>query len=460
MLAGLCWPGPAIAQSTTPGPLHALNAAIAELTAKVSPSVVQVLVTGYRVVDSGDVDSSVVIGKIRGAGAGAIVDADGYIVTNAHGIEGAERIRVVLHAPASGASPLKALADDQGRAIPAIVVGVAKDVDLAVLKIERRGLTPIPFADYNAVRQGELVFAFGSPEGLRDSVSMGVISTTARQLEPDSPSVFIQTDAPINPGNSGGPLVNVRGELVGLNAFILAQSGGSNGLGFAIPSTVVAAIYKQLRTYGHPNRGLIGIQVQAITPSLAEGLHLERMTGVIVADVTPNSPADLAGVSVRDIILAINGRPIDSVPLLTLAVTALQPRDHAELELLRGAQKVVIPLVVGEDPNQLDRLSDLGDPQLNAVPALGIIGIDVTDRIRNLLPNLRVPDGVLVTARRQGANLDNPLMAGDIIHGLNTHAISSLTGLQVLTEHLDKHTEVVLQIERNGQRQFLVVTVP
>lgn len=115
---------------------------------------------------------------------------------------------------------------------------------------------------------------------------------------------------------------------------------------------------------------------------------------------------------------------------------------------------------MGEDPNQLDRLSDLGDPQLNAVPALGIIGIDVTDRIRNLLPNLRVPDGVLVTARRQGANLDSPLMAGDIIHGLNTHAISSLTGLQVLTEHLDKHTEVVLQIERNGQRQFLVVTVP
>ena len=191
VLAGLCGPGPARAQSTASAPLHALNAAIAKLTAKVRPSVVQVLVTGYRAVDSRKPDGSIVIGKVHGTGAGAIVDADGYIVTNAHVVEGAERIRIVLHAPAAGASPLKALAEDQGLAIPATVVDVARDVDLAVLKIERQGLTPIPFADYNAARQGELVFAFGSPEGLRDSVSMGVISTTARQPTPDSPSVFV-----------------------------------------------------------------------------------------------------------------------------------------------------------------------------------------------------------------------------------------------------------------------------
>lgn len=244
---------PASAHTATATSLQGLNSAIAELTAKVAPSVVQVLVTGFRMVDAGD-GGGVVMGRARGSGSGAVVDADGYIITNAHVVEGAERVRVILHVPAAGATPLKAMASDRGRAVSAQVVGVAKDVDLALLKIDRKGLTPLPMADYDSVRQGELVFAFGSPEGLRDSVSMGVVSTTARQLEPDSVSVYVQTDAPINPGNSGGPLVNIRGELVGLNAFRLSQSGGSQGLGFAIPSAVVAATYHQIRTYGHPNR--------------------------------------------------------------------------------------------------------------------------------------------------------------------------------------------------------------
>src|SRR6185295_7872689 len=133
---------------------------------------------------------------------------------------------------------------------------------------------------YDAIRQGELVFAFGSPEGLRNSVTMGVVSSVARQPDPDSATIYIQTDAPINPGNSGGPLVNVDGELVGLNTFILSQSGGSQGLGFAIPSSVVASAYPQLRRYGHRHRGLLGFSMQAITPALAAGLGLPRTSGV------------------------------------------------------------------------------------------------------------------------------------------------------------------------------------
>lgn len=448
---------PASAQ-TGASALQGLNAAIAELTAKVSPSVVQVLVTGFRVGDVGN-GGGVAVHRARGSGSGAIVDANGYIVTNAHVVEGAEQIRVLLHVPSGGASPLSALSGDQGRAIPAQLVGVARDTDLALLKIDRKGLVPLPMADYDTVRQGELVFAFGSPEGLRDSVSMGVVSTTARQLEADSPSVYIQTDAPINPGNSGGPLVNTRGELVGLNSFLISPSGGGQGLGFAIPSAVVAATYQQLRTYGHPNRGSVGIQVQGVTPALAEGLHLERMTGVVVSDVQPDSPADRAGVSVRDIILTVNDRPIDSVPLLTLAVAPLQPGESVTLELLRGAQRVRVPLTVGESPNPLDRLSQRGNPE-SAVPALGVVGVDVDDRVRTLLPHLRVPDGVLVTDRWAGADAEPVLVAGDVIHSLDIHKVSSLATLQVLTEGLAPHSEVVLQIEREGRLQFVVLTIP
>jgi serine protease Do len=455
-----CQSAPVRAQTLAEEPrsLQALNLAVTELTARVSPSVVQVLVTGYRMV--GNSEGGTVIGRAKGSASGAIIDADGYIITNAHVVEGAEHIRVVLHAPPRDAAPLRALAGGTGVAIPATVVGIAKDIDLALLKIDRNGLTPLPLADYDTVRQGELVFAFGSPEGLRDSVSMGVISSTARQLDPDSSSVFIQTDAPINPGNSGGPLVNIHGELVGVNTQILSASGGSHGLGFAIPSAVVAAAARQLRAYGHPRRGSLGLQVQAISPALAEGLQLDRVTGVIISDVLPGSPADMAGVGVRDIILAVDGRTIDNVPLLTLAVATLQPGDRITLDLLRDTRTLQVGLVVGDRPLSVDRLSDLGDTLKGTVPALGIIGADLTPELGALLSGLRGTDGVLVTAHRQGAEIDSPLVAGDVIHRVNTHTVSSLSALQVLTEGLAPHSDVVLQIERHGQMRYVVVTAP
>jgi len=449
-------PPAARAQATVT--LRGLSAGIAELTALVGPSVVQVLVTGFRPLE--DVDGAGAVGRFHGSGSGVIVDAAGYIVTNAHVIEGADRIQVVLHAPRTGASPLEALASDHGRAISATVVGVARDVDLAVLKVDRDGLTPMRFADYDTVRQGELVFAFGSPVGLRDSVSMGVVSTTARLLTPDSPAVFIQTDAPINPGNSGGPLANVHGELVGVNALVMSPTGGNQGLGFAIPSAVVASTYAQLRKYGHPNRGTIGIQVQAVTPALAEGLHLERSSGVVISDVTPHSPADLAGLSVRDIVLRLNQRPIDSVPLLRLATATVQPSDRVEIDVLRGTTTRTVQIIVGENPNRLDALSDLADPKRDAVPALGILGADLTPRVRGFLPALRIPSGVLVVARTQGSGTGSLLLPGDLIHSLNTFAVSSLAALQVLTEGIAPHSELVLQIEREGHLQYVVVTTP
>jgi serine protease Do len=299
--------------SPATNPLRDLNASVEELTKQVSLSVVQVLVTGYGSMDERSREAGLVFGR-RSIGSGAIIDSNGYIITNAHVVAGAQRVQVVLHGPAIADGPVQSLDADAERTLDARIVGTASDIDLALLKVEATGLRALPLADYDKIRQGELVFAFGSPEGLLNSVTMGVVSSIARQPDPDSPRIYIQTDAPINPGNSGGPLVNVDRELVGLNTFILTESGGSQGLGFAIPSVVIAVAYPQLRRYGHLHRGVIGVNVQAITPALAAGLGLSRTSGVMVSDVMRDGPADVAGVQVQDVVATVNGKPVNSAP--------------------------------------------------------------------------------------------------------------------------------------------------
>ena len=357
-------------------------------------------------------------------GAGAIIDTDGYIVTNAHVVAGAQRVQVVLPCCAwGGAGMLQSLASAPGTTVPARIVGVAQDIDLALLKVEAPNLQPLTFANYDEIRQGQLVFAFGSPEGLRNSITMGVVSSVARQIDPDSPGIYVQTDAPINPGNSGGPLVNVKGELVGLNTFILTGSGGSQGLGFAIPSVVITSAIPQLRKYGHLHRGMVGINVQAITPTIADGLELSRTSGVMVSDVASDSPADVAGVEVQDIITAVNGRQVDSVPVLMLALTTRTAGDAVTLGLVRGDRRLTVTAPVAERPRALDELSERADPDKNALPALGIIGIDLDEETTKLLPDLRIPSGVLVTTRRLESDADTPLLAGDVIHAVNTFIV-------------------------------------
>src|SRR5713226_8759813 len=215
--------------------LRKLNESAAALVKKVSPSVVQILVTGYGPLEEGEKgNASSVIGRQRAIGSGFVVDSSGYIMTNAHVVNGAQRVQVVL--PPAIELPLRAALSTRTTVVPARIVGVARDIDLALIKVDAEKLPALPLADYRKLGQGELVFAFGSPEGLRNSVTMGVVSAVARQIDADSPLVYIQTDTAINPGNSGGPLVNVNGEVVGVNTFILSQSGGNEGLGFAIPS--------------------------------------------------------------------------------------------------------------------------------------------------------------------------------------------------------------------------------
>jgi serine protease Do len=332
---------PALASpSTTPAGLEQTSSAIQTLVAQARRSVVQVAVTGYRPAND---DSGGVLVRSRGIGSGVVVDPRGYIITNAHVIAGAEHVDVILSGQDDD-EPL--LGTPHGRTVPATLLGVAPELDLALLSVDVAGLPALRFADSGAVRQGEMVFALGSPAGLRNSVSMGVVSAVARQAQPDNPIAYIQTDTAINPGNSGGPLLNIKGELLGLNTFIQTMSGGNEGLGFALPASVIALAYPQLRDFGHLHRATTGMALQALTPLLRDGLGLSRESGFIVADLAADGPAAQAGVHVGDVIAAIDGRGVETLSFgdLYRYLYAAQDGQKLALDIERGADRVHLDL--------------------------------------------------------------------------------------------------------------------
>jgi serine protease Do len=285
---------------------------------------------------------------------------------------------------------------------------------------------------------------------------MGVVSAVARQPDPDHPMVYIQTDAPINHGNSGGPLVNVSGELVGINAFILTESGGSQGLGFAIPSALVNVAYRQLRAYGHLHQGEIGANLQTITPDLARGLDLAQDWGVIVSDLMPGGPAELSGLEVKDIILSIDDRPIDNLPLLAFSLYARNAGDRIKLAVLRGKDQIVLDVPVVDRPHDVDHLADRVNPEQSVIRQLGILGLTIDDQIGPMLSSLRVPSGFIVAARTEDPHAaDVALSAGDVIHTVNGLAISTLSDLRAALDALKPHSTVVLQVEREGVLTFV-----
>jgi serine protease Do len=439
--------------------LRKLNESVDALVKKVSPSVVQILVTGYGPLEQGDRgNTSSVIGRQRAIGSGFVIDTSGYIMTNAHVVNGAQRVQVVLPSLSEGGS-IEAALSTRTTIIPARIIGVAKDIDLAVIKIEAPNLRPLPLANYRKLGQGELVFAFGSPEGLRNSVTMGVVSAVARQIDLDSPLVYIQTDAAINPGNSGGPLVNVNGEVLGVNTFILSESGGNEGLGFAIPSSVVNVAFRQLRKYGHLHRAEIGIGIQTVTPTMAVALQLPRSYGVIISDVQPGSAAEAAGVQIGDILAGIDGRSVDNLPFVGFHFLSLETGDTVHLDLLRGKNHFGIDVKVMEPPHDMDQIAALADPEKNLVPALGILGVEIDKRIAAMAPDLRDPFGILVAARAAGAGVEVPLNTGDVIRTLNGQPMTTLDRLRATLKALPPGAPVALQIQRDQKLLFLAFTL-
>ncbi|HEV2448422.1 MAG TPA: PDZ domain-containing protein, partial [Candidatus Sulfopaludibacter sp.] len=344
--------------------------------------------------------------------------------------------------------------------IDATLVGVFKELDLALIRIPAKGLPTLRFADYRKLRQGQVVFAFGSRQGLGDSMSMGVVSSVARQPDPDSPFVYIQTDAPINPGDSGGPLVNTAGEIVGLDTFILSQSGGSEGIGFAIPSLLIELSAAQLREHGHMHRQLIGVGVQAVTPALAAALRLPRNAGVLISDVAPGGPAQQAGVKLNDIVTAIDGMRVENVPMFMTASLSHPPDTKLKLDVLRGGEPLSFDVDAIEESHDTDQLMGALDPDKNKVSRLGIVGIAIDSRNASLIPGLRGQYGVLVAALSGSSSAsETGLDAGDVIHEVNGTAISSVEELRAAMDRLKRGDSVALFIERDGKLQYLAFEI-
>ena len=431
-----------------------LNSALQTLAAKVSPAVVQILVTGFgSLKDTEDRSQTAFIVRQHAVGSGVIVDPSGYIMTNAHVVEGAQRIRVAL--PLSG--------DDSGGQVPigkrrileAKLIGIHKESDLALLKIEGTGLPTLSRVSEQRPRVGQLVFAIGSPEGLQNSVTMGVLSALARQPDAAKPITYLQTDAPINPGNSGGPLVDMNGSVVGINTFILSQGGGSEGLGFAIPARVVDFVYRALRAHGHVHRVEVGAVAQEITPDLAEGLHLSQHWGVIVVDVLPSGPAAAAGLKIQDIILSADDRRIETLSSLSAALYLHRLDKAVKLDVLRDTDRMTLYVPAIEHRDHMDELLDAVNTENSLIPRLGILGIDLSSDISSRL-NLRIPTGVVVVGR--AVDLVGPetgLQAGDVIHQLNLIPIENLEKLRDTVRGLKPGEPVVLQVEREDGLMYL-----
>jgi serine protease Do len=431
--------------------LASLSDAIEDLAERAGPTVVQVVASGYAPA------GSALLARERGGGSGVIVDPEGYVVTNAHVVEGAQRIHVMLAPPATaGRSILK----PPGRTLGAVLVGADAESDLAVLKLAEQGLPALPFGDSDGLRQGQLVVAFGSPFGLSNSATLGVVSAVARQLEPDSPMVYVQTDAPINPGNSGGPLLDVEGRLVGINTLIFSRSGGSEGLGFAVPSNIVRTVYEQIRRAGRVRRGEIGARAQTLTPALARGLGLKLESGVIVSDLAPRGPAERAGLQYGDVVLSLDGKPMENARQLNVNLYAREPGSVVRLEVLRGADRLALAVPVSERAGDPENLRAMVTPERNLVRRLGLLALDLDERTAPLLPPLRGRAGVVVAA---GAGPALPgeegLMPGDVIYELNGRSVLSVAALREALGALQPGDPAALRVERQGRLLYVTVDV-
>ena len=448
---------PAATESHSLDLLRQLDGSLIALTSKVSRAVVQIQVTGIgpaRKKTNDDSEGLAVLAEEHAIGSGVILDPNGYIVTNAHVVERADRIRVVLPTPA-GDSAFETTPGGKTEILVAKVVGVDRETDLALLKVEAENLPTLPLGVNRPARPGELVFAIGSPGGLQSSVTMGVISSVWRQPDPESPMVYVQTDAPINSGNSGGPLVDLDGYVVGLNAFIMTKGGGSEGLGFAIPASTVQFVSEQLKRYGHVHRTEIQANAQTITPTLAVGLGLKQDWGVLISDVIPDGPADIAGLKVQDIVLTVDGRPITGLPGLSAALYQHPPDEVVTLSVLRGSSKISLKIAALQHSDQEDELSALATPN-NRIARLGIFATDLERNFQFVVGNSRSATGVVVVARTLGPNAQKAkLQPGDIIRSLNATPMDSVEQLRTTVRGLHSGDPVVLQIERDEKLQYI-----
>jgi serine protease Do len=445
--------------SPTAPPLADLSRSLQTLTARVSPSVVQIFVTGFAEPDEDNPSSGDPILE-RSSGSGVIVDPEGYIVTNAHVVERATRLEVELSLAALGGASGTSVLRRRGRVLGAQIVAIDTETDLAVLRIEAKGLPVLPFGDSEALKPGQIVLAFGSPLGLDSSVTMGVVSAVARQLAPEDPMIYIQTDASINPGNSGGALVDTEGRLVGISTLIYSQSGGNEGIGFAAPSNIVRNVFTQIRKTGRVQRGEIGVNPQTMTPLMADAMGIASDAGVVLADVLPGSPAAKAGLQPGDLVLALDGKRMENGRQFRINLYTRGISETVTLDVQRGDRRFAVRVQVAERRGDTSRLVDLIGQQ-TAIPSLGILALNLTPQITDLLPDLRRKTGVVVAAASAGVPFSQQgrLQAGDVIYSINGKPVGSIADLTGALGTFKPGTPAVVHLERAGTLMYVAFRV-
>ncbi|MEQ1860322.1 MAG: DegQ family serine endoprotease [Chthoniobacteraceae bacterium] len=378
-----------------------------------------------------------------GLGSGVIVTADGYVLTNNHVIDRATGLKVALH---------------DGREFSAKVIGTDPKTDLAVIKIDATGLPAIQMTDSEQVEVGDAVLAIGNPFGIGQTVTTGIVSAMGRSAIGLDYEDFIQTDAAINPGNSGGALVDVEGRLVGINTAILSRSGGNQGIGFAIPSTLAREVMESLITDGKVTRGYLGVMIQDLNPTLAKKFNAAGATGALVGDVTPRSPAESAGLASGDVVTEFDGKPVTDSRHLKLQVARVKPGQSVEVKLLRDGKPKTLAVKVGELPNS-DKLAKAGsDSKTGDTGTLNGVGVGALDAHtrRELNIPAEINGAVITSVDRDSAAAQSGLMAGDVILEINREKVTSPEDAVRLTGRATDKTTLVKVWSRGGQRYLVV----
>jgi len=374
--------------------------------------------------------------EVEGAGSGVIVDAaNGYILTNHHVIANADKITVTLL---------------ENRSLAARVVGTDESSDLAVLKVDAVNLTSIPFGDSTSLRVGDYVVAIGNPFGFSNSVTSGIVSALGRSgLNSQAFEDFIQTDASINPGNSGGALVNLSGELVGINSAIISRTGGNVGIGFAIPVNMVRVIMDQLITQGAVRRGLLGVNIQDLTPEIADAFHLPGNSGALVSSVAENSAAERAGIQIEDVIVSINGTRVRDSGALRNAIGLLQPGEQVKVGVFRDGREQTVTAMLGElEPTAV--VTTAPPPEEEGALDSVFEGAEIVD---NTNPN--GAQGLLVARVDPGSPAaDRGLRPGDVITKVNRVRIKNLAEAIPLMEGARL---IMLEVQRSGRNALILM---